>query len=239
MRNDTMTFEPNLDASPALFDMGREALAAARKAFDGQAFFVSARRLQKDGTWLGPPSATLSLAEESALAALGGIETAQELGANGLLCDVPGSVVEQAMSLGMRCLAHLPYAAGEPVDVRRARLDQLCELVQRIPGLDSVLPAPVGEAQGLDTLQFFAACRLACPGLHVVVDVELLGPKLGQLCLSFGADELLGAIMGQRALRLGAHASSNALTRDEAALLLRASGFTPCERMPEGKAQVL
>ena len=42
--------EPKLD----LFDMGREALAAARAAFAGRAFFVSARRLQADGSWLGP-----------------------------------------------------------------------------------------------------------------------------------------------------------------------------------------
>ena len=230
-----MMFEPNLD----LFDMGREALAAARKAFDGQAFFVSARRLQPDGTWFGPQGATLSLVEEGALAGLGGLAAAQKLGANGVVCEVAGSVAGEAVGLGMRCLARVSFAAGESGDARGARLNQLRDLVQRIPGLDSVLPTPVGEAQGLDTLQFFAACRLACPGLHVVVDVESLGPKLGQLCLSFGADELLGAIMGQRALRLGAHASSNALTRDEAALLLRASGFSPCERLPEGKVQVL
>jgi aminodeoxyfutalosine synthase len=80
---------------------------------------------------------------------------------------------------------------------------------------------------------------MTCPAQHVVVDLDLLGQKLGQLCLSFGADEILGSITGQRALRLGEHASSNALTCDEAALLLRASGFTPCERQPEGKVQVL
>jgi hypothetical protein len=49
----------------------------------------------------------------------------------------------------------------------------------------------------------------------------------------------LGSIADQRALRLGAQASSNAVTRDEAALLLRASGFTPCERLLEGKVQIL
>jgi hypothetical protein len=230
-----MKLEPNLD----LFDMGREALAAARAAFAGQAFFVSARRLQPDGSWLGPSEAALSLVAEDALAGLGGLAAARKLGANALLGDVSGAAASEAVGLGLRCLVRVPFTAGESFDVRRARLDQVADLVRSVPGIDGVLPVPVGEAQGLDTLQFFAACRVTCPALHVVVDVELFGHKLGQLCLSFGADEILGTITGQRALRLGAHASSNALTRDEAALLLRASGFTPCERLPEGKVQVL
>jgi len=227
--------EPNLD----LFDMGRQALAAARAAFAGNAFFVAARRLQPDGAWLGPPEATLALVAEDALAALGGLAVARKLGANGVLCDRAGTVAGEAVGLGMRVLACVPFAADESSDVRRAHLDQLAELVRRVPGIDGILPVPVGEAQGLDSLQFFAACRMTCPAQHVVVDLDLLGQKLGQLCLSFGADEILGSITGQRALRLGEHASSNALTRDEAALLLRASGFTPCERQPEGKVQVL
>ena len=220
-----------------LFDMGRDAMAAARAAFAGRAFFVSARRLQADGSWLGPPEATLALVEETALA--GGLAAARRLGANAVLCSLEGTSVREAVELGMRCLVRVPYAAGESTKVRRARLDQLGELALRVPGIDGVLPTPMGEAQGLDTLQFFAACRATCPALHVVVDLELLGHKLGQLCLSFGADEILGPIVGQRPLRLGAYASSNAITRDEAALLLRAAAFTPCQRLPEGKVQVL
>ena len=227
--------EPNLD----LFDMGREALAAARAAFAGRAFFVSARRLQADGSWLGPREATLALVEEDALPGLGGLAGVRELGANAVLCNLASTLADDAVGLGMRCLVRAPFAAGESVDARRAGLDKLGDLVRRVPGIDGVLPAPAGEAQGLDTLQFFAACRVACPAIHLLVDLELLGHKLGQLCLSFGADEILGSITGQRTLRLGANASSNALTRDEAALLLRASGFTPCERLPEGKVQVL
>ena len=72
------------------------------------------------------------------------------------------------------------------------------------------------------------------------MDVEHFGHKLGQLCLSFGADELFGPIVAQRALRLGENArAATALTREEAALLLRASGFAPCERLADGKVPVL
>ncbi len=95
----------------------------------------------------------------------------------------------------------------------------------------------MGEPQGLDTIGFFAACRIAVPNAHVVVDLERLGHKLGQLCLSFGADTLVGTIVKQRELRLGPRASSNELTRDEAVRLMRAAGFVACELLPGGEVR--
>jgi len=137
-------------------------------------------------------------------------------------------------------LVRVPFTFGEPEEARRERLAALAASLgdgkgQRHP----IVPTPVGEAQGLDTIQFFATCRVACPSAHLVVDLELLGHKLGQLCLSFGADALMGPIVSQRAPRLGERASSNELTREEAAQLLRASGFAPYERLAEGKVQAL
>jgi hypothetical protein len=139
---------------------------------------------------------------------------------------------ETAVDVEARGLVRVPYTFGEPEADRRDRLVALAATLE-------VLPTPVGEAQGLDTLAFFAACRMACPRAHLVVDLELFGHKLGQLCLSFGADELMGSIVDQRELRLGARAGSNELTRDEAAQLLRASGFAPCERLPDGGVRPL
>ena len=103
------------------------------------------------------------------------------------------------------------------------------------PPVTGLVPTPVGEPQGLDTIAFFAACRLACPQAHLVVDLDVLGHKLGQLCLSFGADTIMGAIVDERAPRLGSRVDSRELTRDEAAQMLRASGFAPCEQRPDGK----
>ena len=219
--------------------MGRAALAAARAAFDGRAFFVGVRRLEQDGTWRGPREAVCALVEEADLAGLGGLPAAQHAGANTVLCSLASAAPREALTLALRCLVRVPFTAGEALAARKARLEQASELLRRYPAMDGIVPTPLDEALGLDTIQFFAACRLACPSGHVVVDLERLGHKLGQLCLSFGADEILGPIVNQRALRLGAHASSNEITRDEAVLLLRASGFVPCERLPEGKVQAL
>jgi hypothetical protein len=216
----------SLAANADIFAPGSRALTLARDAWAGRGFFTSVRRQLADGTWLGA-------ADAPDLATLGLIE--------------------------------IPYTFGEPEELRR---DRLVEIAQRagfttegtentekgraqipdpenlsppvsVASVFSVVPIPVGEPQGLDTITFFADCRMALPGAHVVVDLERLGLKLGQLCLSFGADTLVGTIVNQRELRLGARATSNELTREEAARLLRASGFAPCEGLPGGEVRPL
>ncbi len=128
----------------------------------------------------------------------------------------------------------VPYTFGEPTSDRRARLEALRATA---PAGRILVPSPVGEPQGLDTIAFFTACRLALPATHLAADLERLGHKLGQLCLAFGADGIVGGIVERRELRLGARASSQELTRDEAAGLLRAAGFVPTERRLDGKVR--
>jgi hypothetical protein len=226
-----MSIEPDLD----IFSLGRDALTKARALFEGRAFFTSARWLQADGSWLGPTEASDSMVDEDVMRARGGLKAACEAGAITIVCDLDGTALGRSIEPGLRVLVRVPFAAGEAAEARRGRLAQLTRLLGRCPGIDGVMPMPLGEAQGLDTLVFFAACRQAVAGAHLLVDLERLGHKLGQLCLSFGADEILGSIVGQRALRLGARASSNEITRDEATLLLRAAGFSPCERQRGGE----
>jgi hypothetical protein len=217
-----------------IFSLGRQALGQARASFDGRAFFTSARRLHSNGSWSGPSAAGCSLVEEGVIDALGGLPAVCEAGVNTVLADLHGTVAANALAKGLRVLVRVPFAAGDNADERSRRLRTLSELLAATPGIDGIIPVPVDEAQGLDVLAFFAACRETCGKRHLVVDLDSFGHKLGQLCLSFGADELLGPIVLQRALRLGERASSNEITRDEATLLLRASGFSPCERLPDG-----
>jgi aminodeoxyfutalosine synthase len=97
------------------------------------------------------------------------------------------------------------------------------------------MPAPVGEPYGLDTLRLFALCRLAAPRVpHVWADVSALGPRLAQMAFGFGADRLYAPIVAERALRLGANANNPALTRKEAATLIRGAGLAACEQLAGG-----
>ena len=95
-------------------------------------------------------------------------------------------------------------------------------------------PEDGSEPEGLDTLHLIATCRLALPAIpHVIADVPALGPRLAQMALGFGADELFGPIVSERALRLGDNARNPAMTRKEAAILIRGAGLSPCERLSD------
>jgi cyclic dehypoxanthinyl futalosine synthase len=80
-------------------------------------------------------------------------------------------------------------------------------------------------------LQLIATLRLERPEIpHVVLDVAALGPRLAQMALGFGGDELWAPIVSERALRLGGNAHNPSMTRKEAAILIRGAGLVPCER---------
>jgi len=128
-----------------------------------------------------------------------------------------------------------PFQLGETDAERLARL---AAIAATQPSPWGIMPAPVGEPFGLDTLRCFALCRLALPHVpHLLADVATLGPRLAQMAFGFGADELYAPIVAERALRLGANANNPALTRKEAVTLIRGAGLTPCERMADGSLQ--
>jgi hypothetical protein len=128
-----------------------------------------------------------------------------------------------------------PFKHGES---DAERIERLAALSRVTPTPWGVMPAPVGEPFGLDTLRCFALCRLALPQVpHLLADVTTLGPRLAQMAFGFGADEIFAPIVAERALRLGANANNPALTRKEAVTLIRGAGLTPCERMADGSLQ--
>jgi hypothetical protein len=213
--------------APDLFTLGRQAAARAREATGGRGLFARARQLLATGAWRGPRDAADAYVEDQDLTALGGLTAAVEAG-------VRTVVASQAASLrgasGLRGLVRLPYRAGESEAERLGRLDELAAAIAGGLAVDGVLPTPEGEPLGLDTVRFVALARMHLPVPHVVVDFSRLGHRLAQMCLGFGADELFGPIVSERALRLGDNAGNPAMTRKEAATLLRGAGLQPFER---------
>ncbi|HVZ72019.1 MAG TPA: hypothetical protein VHJ20_06550 [Polyangia bacterium] len=211
-----------------LFSLARRANAARDAALGRRGTFTRSRRLLATGAWRGPRDAVLSYVETADLAALGGWAAAREAGATALVgADV--AALREAGAVGARLIAHLPFRSGESETDRLARLRALA--AARLP-LWGVIPTPEGEPYGLDTLRFTALCRLELPGVaHVIADVEALGPRLAQMSLGFGADELLAQIMSERALRLGDNANTTVLTRGEAITLIKGAGLAPAERL--------
>jgi hypothetical protein len=216
---------PAADAPVDLFTLGRAAAEKARAATDGHGVFVRTKHLLGSGAWRGPRDAADAYVEDEDLAVLG-VAAAIEAGVRTLVTAQPS----RARETGLRLLVRLPYRAGESESDRLSRLGELAALIRGGLAVDGVLPTPEGEPLGLDTLRFVALCRLQLPVAHVVVDFARLGHRLAQMCLGFGADELFGPIVSERALRLGDNAGNPAMTRKEAATLIRGAGLSPFER---------
>jgi len=220
--------------APDLFALGRQAAARAREAAGGRGIFARSRQLLATGAWRGPRDAADAYVEDEDLAALGGLGAATAAGVRTVVASQPAALRD----LGdVRILARLRYSAGETQAERLARLEELAGLVRGGLAVDGVLPTPEGEPLGLDTLRFVALCRLHLPVPHLVVDFARLGHRLAQMCLGFGADELFGPIVSERALRLGDNAGNPAMTRKEAATLLRGAGWQPFERLSGGAVE--
>jgi len=232
-------------ASLDLFDLGRRAAEARNGRLGGAwASFVRSRQLLSTGAWRGPRDASESFVEAADLPAVGGWAAAQAAGVtlligggenstavDGASPDLLASHVAAAGG-GGRSLWRFPYVAGEPAAERRARLEALRDLARRSDlALWGALPTPIGEPQGLDTLHLIATLRLELPEIaHVALDVAALGPRLAQMALGFGADELWAPIVSERALRLGANAKNPAMTRKEAIVLIHGAGLGARER---------
>ena len=217
-------------AAPAedLFSLGRRAAAVRDAALGRRGTFFRSRRLLATAAWRGPRDATVSYVEGTDLATLGGWAAAREAGATVLMgADVVA--LQAAAAAGARVVARVPFRSGEGESERVSRLRALAAAGLPLWG---VVPTPEGEPYGLDTVRFTALCRLELPGVpHVVADLERFGPRLAQMCMGFGADELHASIVGERALRLGDNANNPVLTRTEAVTLIRGAGLIPVERL--------
>ena len=230
-------------AGEDLHGLARRAIAARRATLGDRACFVRARQLLATGAWRGPRDAAESFVEEDDLPALGGWTAARALGVDLLVGGRDPALHADAFAGGARSLWRLYFRSGEGRPAREARLARLRALLAGGLRPWGIVPTPRkndgddrghGEAQGLDTLHLVATCRLAFAAVpHIVADVPALGPRLAQMCLGFGADELFGPIVSERALRLGDNARNPAMTRKEAAILIRGAGLTPCERLPD------
>jgi cyclic dehypoxanthinyl futalosine synthase len=197
---------------------------------------VRARQLLATGAWRGPRDASESYVEATDLPALGGISNAISAGVGLLVGAGDLDAHRLAHAAGARSLWRFSFERGESAVRRQARLEALRDMLRanedHALALWGVMPTPEGEAEGLDTLQLVATLRLAVPEIwHVVLDVAALGPRLAQMALGFGGDELWAPIVSERALRLGGNANNPAMTRKEAAILIRGAGLAPTERI--------
>jgi len=222
-----------------LFTLGRRACEVRGSLNGRRGVFVRSKQLLASGAWRGPKDAAETYVEESDLAALGGWAAARELGARTLVGGTSLALHTQVAREGGRSIWRVAFTA-ERAALRSlaATLAPLTEAVEAGFLPFGLLPTPEGEPLGLPSLRLFAELRLAFPKVpHLFTDVAALGPRLAQMALGFGADALFAPIVSERALRLGDNANNPAMTRREAATLLRGAGLIPCERRQDGSLE--
>jgi len=219
-----------------LFTLGRRAGQVREHLTGGRGTFVRSRQLLATGIWRGPKDAAESYVDEADLAALGGWEAVRKEGVRTLVGGQSLALHQQVVAQGGRSVWRVFFAAERAAARENGQLFAALQeaLLQGFRPF-GLLPTPDGEALGLPSLRMFAEVRVAFPEVpHVFAEVALLGPRLAQMALGFGADALFAPIVSERALRVGDNAKNPAMTRKEAATLLRGAGLVPCERRSDG-----
>jgi cyclic dehypoxanthinyl futalosine synthase len=149
-------------------------------------------------------------------------------------------VHESAHSLGMRTTATMMFGVGETLADRVEHFRVVRDLQDRTGGFtawipwtfqkeNTVLDGKVEESGGFDYLKTLAVSRLYLDNVrHVQGSWVTQGPKIGQVSLSFGADDL-GSIMIEENVVYAAGAR-NRMTQDEMRRLIADAGYEPVQR---------
>jgi len=141
----------------------------------------------------------------------------------------PGAAIERVMAAGF---AGLRLTIDKAPAAERLRLFLLAgELQQRLDSIEAINPLPLTlhtfrPTTGYDDVKMVAVARLAAPAIRTVqVDWGRYGPKLAQVALTFGADDLDGVTQSDDAPDGRRRAPLEEVRRN-----IEAAGFTPVER---------
>lgn len=84
---------------------------------------------------------------------------------------------------------------------------------------------------GLDDLRVIASSRLLLDNFpHIKAYWVMLGTKLAQLALSFGADDLDGTIVEEKITHMAGATTAKGLTEAQLVRIIKAAGFSPLRR---------
>lgn len=95
----------------------------------------------------------------------------------------------------------------------------------------SLIPNPLHDTSGIDDLKTIAVSRLVLDNFqHVKAYWIMLGEKLSQVALLFGADDIDGTIIEEKVAHSAGALSSKGLTANELINMIKKAGKVPVER---------
>lgn len=142
--------------------------------------------------------------------------------------------------LGIPTNATMLYGHLESIGERVDHLLRLRELQDRTGGFQAFIPlayhpknTDIGGfySSGIDDLKTISISRLFLDNFtHIKAYWIMLGEKVAQMALLFGADDLDGTVVEEKITHAAGAMSGQALTKEEMEDLIRKAGKTPVER---------
>jgi len=151
----------------------------------------------------------------------------------------------EAHSLGLQTNCTMLFGHIESVEDRLDHLDRLRRQQDISGGFTCCIPLPfltensllklpeerLGEHTGLDRLKTIALCRLMLDNIpHIKAYWVMLGMKMAQAALYFGADDLDGTIVEEKIGHDAGAQSEQSMTIPGLHEMITRSGFTPVRR---------
>lgn len=142
---------------------------------------------------------------------------------------------------GLRSNATMLYGHVETIEERVDHLIRLRQLQDETGGFMAFIPlafhpentqlSHLPWTTGMDDLKNIAVARLILDNFeHIKAYWIMMGPKLAQVALHFGADDLDGTVVEEKIYHMAGGHTPQGLTRSEIENLIRQAGRTPVER---------
>ncbi len=146
-----------------------------------------------------------------------------------------------AHGMGLKSNCTMLYGHVEKIHHRIDHLLRLRELQDETGGFNAFIPLAYHpennylglryHTTGLDDLRQLATARLVLDNIaHLKAYWVMITPKLAQLALSFGADDLDGTVVRETIYHMAGAETAQAMPSRELERVIRAAGFTPVER---------
>ncbi|MCL6561241.1 MAG: aminofutalosine synthase MqnE, partial [Firmicutes bacterium] len=148
-----------------------------------------------------------------------------------------------AHRLGISTNATMLYGHVETVEERVDHLLQLRSLQDRTGGFLTFIPLAfhpkntemekwgLAPTTGYDDLKTLAVARLLLDNFdNIKAYWVMIGPKMAQIALSFGANDIDGTVMEEKITHSAGAETAQELTRLEMVELIKTSGYVPVER---------
>ncbi len=150
-------------------------------------------------------------------------------------------VAKTAHRLGIRSNATMLYGHIETVEERVEHLMALRQAQDETGGFMCFIPLAfhpknteledVAPTSGIEDIKNIAVARLMLDNFpHIKAYWVMLGPKIAQLALGFGADDMDGTVLEEKITHMAGGETSQALSNREIEYLISSAGRIPVER---------